>query len=242
MLIENNYSITQLFISKEIIIIVDKKQSFNLKVPVIKDLYTDTQWSNIFFLWTRTPKDAQKYYYKEITTALDMVTLIVFDASQYQEYSKLSKQYKEYLQKWIPNIEFDYQNQELKVNNITITAEIWDHILYLLRLSCGEKVVQPPVFSSEEARKLYLAQQEQEEKIRRIKAQASHDKDGLMRVFLAITYAFPSITFDYLFNQTMAQIQWLQKYAAGAVSYEVNAKAYAAGNVKKGKKLDFFIK
>jgi hypothetical protein len=40
----------------------------------------------------------------------------------------------------------------------------------------------------------------------------------------------------------MAQIQWLQKYAAGAVSYEVNAKAFAAGNVKKGKKLDFFIK
>jgi hypothetical protein len=59
---------------------------------------------------------------------------------------------------------------------------------------------------------------------------------------LAITYAFPSITIDYLLDQTMAQIQWLQKYAAGAVSYEVNAKAYAAGNVKKGKKLDFFIK
>ena len=102
--------------------------------------------------------------------------------------------------------------------------------------------MQPPVFDSEEARKLYLAQQEQEEKIRKIKAQASHDKEGLMKGFLAITYAFPSITIDYLFNQTMAQIQWLQKYAAGAVSYEVNAQAYAAGNVKKGKKLDFFIK
>jgi hypothetical protein len=112
----------------------------------------------------------------------------------------------------------------------------------LLRLSCGEKVVQPPVFDSEEARKLYLAQQEQEEKIRKIKAQASHDKEGLMKAFLAITYAFPSFTIDYLLNQTMAQIQWLQKYAAGAVSYEVNAQAYAAGNVKKGKKLDFFIK
>lgn len=102
--------------------------------------------------------------------------------------------------------------------------------------------MQPPVFDSEEARKLYLAQQEQEEKIRKIKSQASHDKEGLMKALLAITYAFPSITIDYLLNQTMAQIQWLQKYAAGAVSYEVNAQAYAAGNVKKGKKLDFFIK
>jgi hypothetical protein len=40
----------------------------------------------------------------------------------------------------------------------------------------------------------------------------------------------------------MAQIQWLQKYAAGAVSYEVNAEVFAAGNMKKGSKLDFFIK
>lgn len=50
------------------------------------------------------------------------------------------------------------------------------------------------------------------------------------------------MTIDYLVDQTMAQIQWLQKHAAGAVSYEVNAQAFAAGNVKKGKKLDFFIK
>jgi hypothetical protein len=57
-----------------------------------------------------------------------------------------------------------------------------------------------------------------------------------------ITYAFPSLTIDYLFNQTMAQIRWLQEHAAGAVSYSFNEKAMAAGNVKKGKKLDFFIK
>ena len=112
----------------------------------------------------------------------------------------------------------------------------------MLKLSCGEKVVQPPNFDSEEARQLYLAQQEQEERIRKIKAQGNHDKEGLMKALLAITYKFPSFTVDYLLDQTMAQIQWLQKYAAGAVSYEVNAQAYAAGNVKKGKKLDFFIK
>lgn len=88
---------------------------------------------------------------------------------------------------------------------------------------------------------MFLAQQEREEKIRRIKSQ-SENKEGLIQALLAITYAFPSFTIDYLFDQTMAQIQWLQKYAAGAVSYEVNAQAYAAGNVKKGKKLDFFIK
>lgn len=87
-----------------------------------------------------------------------------------------------------------------------------------------------------------MAQREQEEKIAKLKQSRDNDKDGLAKVLLSITYAFPSITIDYLCNQTMAQIQWLQKYAAGAVSYEVNAQALAAGNMKKGKKLDFFIK
>ena len=87
-----------------------------------------------------------------------------------------------------------------------------------------------------------MAQREQEEKIAKLKQSRDGDKDGLAKILLSITYAFPSITIDYLCNQTMAQIQWLQKYAAGAVSYEVNAQALAAGNMKKGKKLDFFIK
>ena len=87
-----------------------------------------------------------------------------------------------------------------------------------------------------------MAQREQEEKIAKLKQSRDGDKDGLAKVLLSITYAFPSITIDYLCNQTMAQIQWLQKYAAGAMSYEVNAQALAAGNMKKGKKLDFFIK
>jgi hypothetical protein len=45
-----------------------------------------------------------------------------------------------------------------------------------------------------------------------------------------------------LFNQTLAQIRWLQKFAAESVSYSVNEQAFAAGNMKKGTKLDFFIK
>ena len=240
--IRDNYSITHLFAKKELIITIDKKHIITLRIPVLRDLYDDLKWSNIFFLWTRPVKDVQQFYYKKRNTPLDFIKLIVFDAAQYKEYVALSADYKFYLEKWIKDIEYDYHTQELKVKDVTINDEIWEHILYLLKLTCGEKVVQPPTFDSEEARQLYLAQQEREEKIRKIKSQGNQDKEGLMKAFLAITYAFPSLTFDYLFDQTMAQILWLQKFAAGAVSYEVNAQAYAAGNVKKGKKLDFFIK
>jgi hypothetical protein len=80
-----------------------------------------------------------------------------------------------------------------------------------------------------------------EEKIKQIKSQKPGDSEGLLKSFLSIQYKF-NLSFDYLAEQTLAQIHWLQGYAAGAVSYEVNAQAFAAGNMKKGKKLDFFIK
>ena len=43
MTIENNYSITQLFVKKEINILVDKKHTFTLRIPVIRDLYEDSK-------------------------------------------------------------------------------------------------------------------------------------------------------------------------------------------------------
>ena len=111
----------------------------------------------------------------------------------------------------------------------------------MLRLSCGEKVEKPRTFNSEEERQFYLAQKKMDEKIKKIKSQKTGDSDGLLKSFLTIQYKF-NLSFDYLAEQTLAQIQWLQGYAAGAVSYEVNAQAFAAGNMKKGSKLDFFIK
>jgi hypothetical protein len=59
---------------------------------------------------------------------------------------------------------------------------------------------------------------------------------------MAITYSFPSFTIDYLYDQTMAQIHWLRELAAGEVSYRLQSQAAAAGNIKKGNKLNFFIK
>jgi hypothetical protein len=111
----------------------------------------------------------------------------------------------------------------------------------VLRLSCGEKVEKPRIFNSEEERQFYLAQRKMDERIKQIKSQRTGDSEALLKSFLSIQYKF-NLSFDYLAEQTVAQIQWLQGYAAGAVSYEVNAQAFAAGNMKKGKKLDFFIK
>jgi hypothetical protein len=47
-----------------------------------------------------------------------------------------------------------------------------------------------------------------ERRIRKIKQQNANksDDNGIIKSMLAITYSFPSLSFDYLFDQTLAQI------------------------------------
>ncbi len=247
MFIEDNYSITRLFIDKKIKIIVREKQDgatifkFFLTLKPVKDLYTDDNWNIAFQLLTNDNYKKLFMLNDLPLTHFQAITLLICNLGQYDKFASFADLLRTTLTEIISDFNIDFKQQCLKIGDNTITEEIWERIIYLLKLSCGEKVTPPPTFDSEEARKLYLAQKAAEEKIRKIRSQKG-DADTISKMMLSITYAFPSITIDYLWNQTLAQIQWLQKYAAGAMSYEVNAKAFAAGNVKKGKKLDFFIK
>lgn len=240
--ITSDYSLTRLFVTKEVHIIVDGKD-FILKVKTLRDFYEDRDWNAAFHIWTSPVSKMNTslgFKDKTLTDSYDLLNLILFDLGQYGEFRKIYSLFNQVLVDILPQVQIEAPN--IIINGISMTREIWEYILYILKLTSGEKVEKPLSFSSEEARKFYLAQKEAQDKINAIKSQKQVDSDNLMKILLSITYSFPSFTVDYLFNQTMAQIQWLQKHAAGAVSYEVNAKAFAAGNVKKGKKLDFFIK
>lgn len=53
-----------------------------------------------------------------------------------------------------------------------------------------------------------MAQKKAEERIAALRKQSKNiADDSLLKVFLRIIYAFPSLTIDYLTQQTMAQIQ-----------------------------------
>ena len=241
MTIKDNYSLSRLFITKDINIFVDDKM-FSLKLKTLKDFYIDNTWNSIYHIWTGPISSTQKMFIVPIQSHWDKITTVLFNLGQYDKYREIYNTFIRYIKELIPGIEIQISQKILTVNGITITEEIWEYIIYLLQLTNGEKVTQPLSFDSEEAKRFYLAQKANEERIAAIRQQKQGDADAMAKILLSITYAFPSMTIDYLVDQTMAQIQWLQKHAAGAMSYEVNAQAFAAGNMKKGKKLDFFIK
>ena len=244
---KNSFNISNLFLTKEIFIFIDNR-TFKMKVKPVRDFIEDYQWNSILGLWQTDISDLQKMIPNEIVSSLGFIKTVVFKMGYYKEFKEVSELCQHYMNEVILDLNVDFKQHEFiwndtKGNPITITDEIWDYVLYILKLSHGEKVNPPMQFQDEAARKFYLAQMEYEKQIKRIKQNAKNgDENGLIKSFLMITYDFPSLTIDYLFNQTMAQIRWLQEHAAGAVSYSFNEKAMAAGNVKKGKKLDFFIK
>lgn len=252
MQITSNFSVTKLFASKNISIsIIDDsglKQTFILKVKTIRDLLEDIEWGGALSILCMGVDDWGKIIPVVQSEPIDYLTLVLFELGKYKQYNEFATSLTKYLEELFPGFEMDFKAKQMRVNNITITSEIWNYIVYLLKLSNGEKVTKPRVFSSPEEKAFFLKQQEMERRIKKIRQDADgkgntgEDESALMKIFLSITYSFPSLTFDYLFDQTMAQIRWLQKLAAGEASYSVNAKAFAAGNMKKGKKLDFFIK
>lgn len=240
MTLKDNYNLFNLFFNKHVKIYVDQKY-FHLRLPSIKDFNFNEILNSTYHIWTSPIEKLQTMMPVLCENSFDFVLHTLFQMGIYKEYTSITQNFINTLNFLIPEIKIDYKNKNLMVNDIIITNEIWEYILYLLRLSCGEKVEKPRTFASEDERQFYLAQKKMEDKIKKIKAQKPGDSDSLLKSFLTIQYKF-NLSFEYLVEQTMAQIQWLQEYAAGAVSYEVNAQAFAAGNMKKGKKLDFFIK
>lgn len=238
--IKDNFNIFNLFLDKNIKIYIDKN-IIRVRVPSIKDMQLNDVLNSTYHMWTLPSDKMDKLLSIPLSGSFELITRIIFQLGMYKEYSEVTKNFQQALEFFIPDISFNFKSKQLIVDDITITEEIWEYILYVLRLSCGEKVEKPRTFTSEDERQFYLAQKKMDEKIKKIKAQKPGDSEGLLKSFLTIQYKF-NLSFDYLAEQTLAQIQWLQGYAAGAVSYEVNAQAFAAGNMKKGKKLDFFIK
>ncbi len=248
MRITDNLDLMSLFFSKEVLLFLEdnnRTKELKLVAPTAKDLY-NTNYILAFNKWFAPLEEINKMTSQNFQSNYEVIKFIIFDLGKYIEYDLIYKSFLKTIDYIFPDSQIDYANKNIQVQGITITEEIWDYVIYVLKYCCGEKVEAPHQFQTKEEKDWFLAQKKAEERIKKIREQSKteteQEKNNLLKVFLSIIYAFPSLTIDYLGNQTMAQIQWLQEYAAKSVSYKVNEKIFAAGNMKKGSKLEFFIK
>lgn len=240
--ITSNFSIVNLFANNKTVKIFTDIGTITVHLKSVGEFYNNENWTTCYMMITNAdkrkqilPKDRQNL------DDIEEIKTLIFELGKYTQYQKVVSIIREQLLSTIDNLNYDFQNKQLKIKDGIITSDIWNYIIYILKLSCGEKESKPPEFADAAARELYLAQKEFERQVQQIKNK-SGDNEQLLKAMLTIVYKIPSFTLDYLFNQTMAQIHWLYNYAAKSVSYEVTADAYAAGNLKKGSTPEFFIK
>lgn len=242
-MIQTDYNLTSSFVTKDFHLYIDGK-SMNIHLVSVKDFYNDQEWLKFYNIITTPIQDLRKQLnLKQNLDLYDILMLLLVDFGKYKEYIRVYDSIMYGFNKIVDDFKVDLSNRKLYANEIEITREVLEYLLYVIKESNGERVEEPRQFASEAERAFYLAQKEYEDQIKSMRQkQQGGSQDAMLKIFLSITYVFPSFTFEYLFEQTLAQIRWLQKYAAEATSYEVNKEIFAAGNMKKGSKLNFFIK
>jgi hypothetical protein len=156
----------------------------------------------------------EKLGFKNNLDLYDILILILTDLGKYSAYSGIYHSIVYGFNKILTNFKIDLANKQIYANSVEITREVLEYLLYVIKESNGEQVEEPHQFASEAERAFYLAQKEYEDQIKNIRQKQQGDsQDAMLKIFLSITYVFPSFTFEYLFEQTLAQIRWLQKYS-----------------------------
>jgi hypothetical protein len=123
MIIKDNFNLFNLFLSKEVKVIVDHN-FFHVHVPAVKDFTLNEDINAIYHVWTLPIAQMQKVLPVPCDTAFQFIHLILFQFGIYKEYAVLLKKIKEALVFFVPDIEIDYENKQLIVNDIIITEDI----------------------------------------------------------------------------------------------------------------------
>lgn len=238
-MITTNWSISQLFLNnKQIDVYVDGRKLTTIKLPSIREITTNNDLTLFYNVFDAQALSILKEAMKVDTSLAVLENLLVNPLfTNMKEFSKIHAALLTICYLYIEG--FKISDRILQIHNTKLTVELWDTIVSLFRQASALKEQVTPKFANDKARELYEKQLAAEAKIAKMRSKDDQDSDRLMKICLLITYAFPSWTVNALLDLTMAQLVFLQGYAAKACAYETESTAYANGNLKKPPK--FFL-
>lgn len=239
---KDNLNILNLYATKDIILSCGETgQLITFSAPSLRDLISNFQLNICVGFLKKTYTELQKAFeIWEPRNFYDIFVILITKAGVYREYIELKTNVWEGFKVLFKKHELTCTENDIYIDDVFLDEGLFNIIIYLLKKLNGESV-QPPVIAKTPEEQAFLDEMNKmNEKVARIKGQnKSAKEDDLLKIFATICYIFPMMTFDYLLDQTMYQISWLQKYASKGVNYSIEEKAFAAGNMKK--KLKFFL-
>lgn len=242
MALQSDFSVFRLFANHSIMIF-DENNPFDkviIKIPSLREKY-ENSYLNIFYGFFNQGISKFKEMFRKLNLNCDNE----FDALKCIFQLGYLKEFNYYYSSILNSLEFFFNSKIEYINDTftivnqkkTLDLDLFNYVMYLLRLAEGMKVEPPRTFKSDADRKQYEKLLEQEEKIRKIRANGVDIKNSgnldPMKGFISILIAFPQYSIEDIFNFTSCQIVSLQSYAARIIKYDVEKRAYAAGNLKK---------
>ena len=122
--ITTNYSITQLFASKDIDFYLNGQYGFFVRVPTTRQLLTDRKFNRGYLFLTSNIDNLNKLFLIKLKDVFAAVKLCLFNLIQYKEYKELIQDISYTLRSLIPDLKIDTNQKQLKVNDVIITEEI----------------------------------------------------------------------------------------------------------------------
>ena len=121
--IKDNFSIFNLFLDKHVKIYTSEG-NFRIRVLTIREFCLDETYNAMYHMWTLPSSKLEKTLPIKTETSLKLVHNLLFQLGMYKEYSGIVEKTREALEFFIPNIEIDYADKQLIVDDIIITEEI----------------------------------------------------------------------------------------------------------------------
>ena len=124
MKIQSNYSISRLFIDKQITFYIEDSGSFIMKVKTIYDFFHDDEWNIAYHFLIQPVSFYQKQLNPQIDSSFAALKILVFDLGMYKQFSKTTEYIRNTLNDLFPQMTFNFLDKEILVNNLTMTEEI----------------------------------------------------------------------------------------------------------------------
>lgn len=121
--IKDNFSIFNLFLDKHVKIYIDKN-FFRVRVLTIREFCIEDTYNAMYHMWTLPTSQIEKILPIPTKTSFELVCNILFQMGIYKEFSGITASTVEALKFFLPELEINYSNKQLIVDNITITEDI----------------------------------------------------------------------------------------------------------------------
>ena len=121
---QDDFSLTRLFMTKDINVHISDGGKFVFHCPSVNDLFINENMSLTIFCITTSDDKVQNIINLKADHRLDFFEKLFFECGMYKQINPLIQKMSTSLKQLLPNFQCNYQTKKFELGDLTITKEI----------------------------------------------------------------------------------------------------------------------